>query len=352
LPIPSFSNKQGVKSARAVPFILLGLALPAVLILSVGVGAVAVPALSLLKAALHWFIPSVGLPPQKDVTILLFLRLPRILSALLVGSALGACGAVMQGLFRNPMASPEILGVSAGGSLGAVVAITTGLASSFLLALPLLTIVGALFSSVLIYALSSRRGATSLLFIVISGMAISSLFNGVTSSLLLFSRAQEVSQFIFWTMGGLDGRTWEHVTYSAPVLIPGIVVLSFFARDLNALSLGEQSAASLGMNVEGTKRIILALSAVVTGVAISVSGPVGFIGLLMPHLFRLIVGPDHRVLIPAAALGGGIFLVLCDLLGRAIAPPFEIRVGIITAIIGSPYLLSLIVRTQARRRTS
>ena len=246
------------------------------------------------------------------------------------------------------MASPEILGVSAGGSLGAVVAITSGLAAVSQLLMPVLTIAGALLATTLIYLLSSSRGTTSLLFIIIAGMAISALCGGLTSGLLLFARQYEVSQYVFWTMGGLDGRTWQQVLFSAPVLLPGVLALIFFSRELNLFSLGEEGAHSLGVPVERVKRLLLALSAVITGVAISVSGPIGFVGLLVPHLLRMLVGPDHRRLIPASALGGSLFLVLCDLVGRSIAPPFEIRVGIITAVIGSPYLLSLLLRTQRR----
>jgi len=269
-------------------------------------------------------------------------------AAMLVGCSLAVCGVVMQGLFRNPMASPEILGVSAGGSLGAVIAITAGLAGTSQLLLPVFTMAGALVSTTLIYFLSSSRGTTSLFFIVIAGMAISALCGGVSSGLLLFARQYEVSQYVFWTMGGLDGRTWQHVLFSAPVLLPGVFMLSLFSRELNLFSLGEEGAHSLGVSVEAVKRLLLAVSAIVTGIAISVSGPVGFIGLLVPHLLRMLIGPDHRRLIPASALGGGLFLIACDLIGRSIAPPFEIRVGIITAVIGSPYLLSLVLRTQRR----
>jgi iron complex transport system permease protein len=147
-------------------------------------------------------------------------------------------------------------------------------------------------------------------------------------------------------MGGLEGRSWQHILYAAPLLIPVLFALSLYSRELNLFTLGEEGALALGMHVESTKRILLALAAVATGVAISVGGPIGFIGLLVPHFFRLLSGPDHRSLIPASALGGALFLVLCDLAGRAIAPPYEIRVGIITAILGSPYLLSLVIRTQ------
>ena len=338
-----------VARQRALVFGILSAALAAAAVVSVAVGAVPVSPRALLQlAALKLGIAGLGTPDARDLTILLQLRLPRAVAAVLVGSSLAVCGAVMQGLFRNPMASPEILGLSAGGSLGAVAAITAGVSAASALALPAFTITGALVSALCIYLLSSSRGTTSLLYIVIAGMAISSLFNGLTSALLLFSREYQVSQFIFWTMGGLDGRGWPHILASAPILVPGIVVLSLFSRELNLFTVGEEQARSLGMDVETSKRLLLGISAVLTGVAIAVSGPIGFVGLMVPHLVRFLVGPDHRVLLPASALGGALFLVLCDLVGRILIPPLEIRVGIITAILGSPYLLLLIVRIQRR----
>lgn len=338
-----------MKVSKAPLLIGLGVALAAALIAGVSVGAVAVAPVQLLRLALRGLgIRTLAAPDPQAVTIILHLRLPRVLAALLVGSSLAACGVVMQGLFRNPMASPEILGISAGGSLGAVVAITSGLASISGVTLPLLTVVGALVAAAAIYLISSSRGATSLLFIVIAGMAVSSLANGISSALLLFAREHEVSQYFFWTMGGLEGRTWQHLLYAVPVLVPGLIVVSLFSREMNLFSLGEEGALALGMNVETTKRVLLGLAAVVTGVAISVAGPIGFVGLLVPHVLRLVTGPDHRRLLPASILGGALFLVLCDLAGRAIAPPYEIRVGIITSVLGSPYLLSLIIRTQRR----
>jgi iron complex transport system permease protein len=338
-----------VNKRHALIFTLLPILLVAAALAAVGVGAVPVSPTALFRLLLvRLGVDTVSAPADRDITILLLLRLPRVAAAMLVGSSLAVCGVVMQGLFRNPMASPEILGLSAGGSLGAVVAITTGLATGSLLAVPLFTVAGAMLSAICIYLLSSSRGTTSLLYIVIAGMALSSLFNGLTSALLLFSREYQVSQFVFWTMGGLDGRSWRHILYSAPVLVPGMIALSMFARELNLFTLGEEQALSLGMQVETVKRILLAIAAVVTGVAIAVCGPIGFVGLLIPHLFRFLVGPDHRVLLPASALGGALFLVLCDMLGRALLPPLEIRVGIITAVLGSPYLLSLIIRIQRR----
>jgi iron complex transport system permease protein len=337
------------RAGRALLLALLAAGLAAAVLLAVGAGAVRVPPSSLLRlAAWHLGFRAVQLPPQEEATILLLIRLPRVAAAVLVGAALAAGGVAMQGLFRNPMASPDILGVSTGGSLGAVTAIATGLAGASPLFLPALAVAGALAAAFLIYAVSSRRGKTSLLFVVLAGLAISSFFNGLVSAILLFARQYEVSQFIFWTMGGFDGRTWRQVLLALPVLLPGLVVLGLFARPLNLLALGEEGAQSLGLSVERAKRALLAVTAAVAGVAISISGPVGFVGLLIPHLFRLLVGPDHRLLLPASVLGGALFLVLCDLAGRALLPPFEIRVGIITAVVGSPYFLFLILRAQRR----
>jgi iron complex transport system permease protein len=316
---------------------------------SVRFGAVAVSPLALIKGLLRAAgFSGVPEPSAQDLVIALHIRLPRTVTAFLVGSTLSLCGAVMQGLFRNPMASPDILGITAGGSLGAVISIFTGLYTVSALFLPFFAMTGAIVAAFLIYAIASYRGKTSLLFVVLAGLAVSSFFNGMVSAVLLFSKQYEVSQFIFWTMGSFEGRMWKHIIVPLPFLLTGAGILFFFARDLNMFSLGEEHAHSLGMNVERTKRIILSISAFVTGVAIAIGGPVGFVGLLMPHLFRFIVGPDHRILLPASALGGGILLILADLLGRVLIPPFEIRVGIITAILGSPYFLALIIRYQRK----
>ena len=276
--------------------------------LAVAVGAVSVSPLSLFRLLLNRIgFSSITLPSQQDQVILLYIRLPRVVAALLVGASLAVCGVVMQGLFRNPMASPDILGISTGGSLGAVVAIHTGLFAASIFFLPLLTIIGAVLSAGLIYIISSYRGKTSLLFVVLAGLAISSFFNGLVSAILLFSKQYQVSQFIFWTMGGFDGRMWKHITLPLPLLLPALALLFLFSRDLNLFALGEEHAHSLGMPVERTKRILLVVTAVVTALAISIGGPVGFVGLLIPHFFRFIVGPDHRILMPVSALGGGAF---------------------------------------------
>ncbi|MCK5006194.1 MAG: iron ABC transporter permease [Spirochaetales bacterium] len=338
-----------MRKRKIAVLLLLIVLLFIVVVLSAGSGAVRVPPVSFLRLLLHGLgFRSIELPPEMQLNIILHIRLPRILAALLVGSALALGGVAMQGLFRNPMASPDILGVSTGGSLGAVIAVNTGLFALNVFFPPLLAIAGALLASGLIYLISSYKGRTSLLFVVLAGLAISSLFNGLVSAILLFSQQYEVSQFIFWTMGGLEGRMWKHVLLPLPVLLPGMAVLFLFTRELNIFALGEESALSLGMHVERTKRIILAITAVITGMAISISGPVGFVGLLIPHLFRMLIGPDHRLLLPVSAIGGALFLLTSDLIGRVLIPPFEIRVGIITAVLGSPYFLYLIIRFQRK----
>jgi iron complex transport system permease protein len=327
--------------------VLLPILLAGVMIVSAGLGAVRVSPGDVVRSVLS----AVGFdtaPENKLRLIVLHIRLPRIVAAALVGAALAASGAAVQGLFRNPMASPEIIGISAGGSLGAVVAIHLGLFAFSVYFLPLLTATGAMGTAFGIYALSSSRGRTSLLFVILAGMALSSFLNGIISLVLLFSKEYEVGQFLFWTMGGLDGRRWEHIGIVLPIIVPGVVLLSVMGREINLFLYGEESAHSLGMNVERKKKLILLVAAVLTGSAVAISGTIGFVGLLVPHLLRFLVGSDNRTLVPASALAGGVFLVLCDTVGRTIIPPYEIRVGIITAILGAPYFISLILRYQRK----
>ncbi len=285
-------------------------------------------------------------PADQTGFILLFVRLPRICAAALVGASLALAGAAMQGLFRNPMASPDILGISAGAGLGAVLAISTGAAGLFLL--PVAAAAGSMGAALAIYLLSSYRNRTSLLFVVLAGMALSSFLNGLVSLVLLFAQQYEIRQFLFWTMGGFENRRWEHIAAALPFLLPAGAAILLLSDDLNLFLYGEESAHSLGMRVERRKRLLLILASILTGVSVSLSGTIGFVGLIIPHLFRFVVGSDHRNLLPASAAGGALFLLLADTLARSILPPFEIRVGIVTSLLGAPYFLSLIVRAQRK----
>lgn len=284
--------------------------------------------------------------------ILVQIRLPRAFIAGLVGGALALAGAVMQAIFRNPMADPGIIGVSSGGALGAVLAIFTGLAFLHPLLLPAMALAGASLSALLVHALATRRGRTPVATLLLAGTAVSSFLTALTSFLLsLTQNILVLREILFWIMGGLDGRGWQHVRIVfLPVLIGGIGLI-FFARELNLLSSGsEEEAASLGVEVEWTKRVLLLVASIITGLAVAVSGVIGFVGLMIPHLTRLLVGPDHRILLPASFFCGGAFLIWADLLARTLFQAEELRLGIITAFFGAPFFLYLLSQREKRNR--
>jgi iron complex transport system permease protein len=244
------------------------------------------------------------------------------------------------------MAEPNIIGVSAGAVLGAVAVFVTGFGAESAVVLPLAAILGGLSALVVVYAVATRGGATPVATLLLSGIAISALLTAASSllislNLVSWDAAQEI---IFWTLGGVDNRTWTHVWISAPFVVPGVLASVCYARDLDLMLQGEETAAALGVEVESVKRSIILLSAVLTGSAVAVAGAVGFVGLIVPHLVRLIVGPAHGSLIPSSALSGAVFLILCDLLARTIHPPVEVRLGIITAAFGAPFFLFLLIR--------
>jgi len=284
--------------------------------------------------------------------ILLQIRLPRVLVAALVGGALAMAGTVMQALFRNPMADPGIIGVSSGGALGAVIAIFTGLAFLHPLLLPALALIEATLSAFLVYALATRQGRTPVTTLLLAGIAVSSFLTALTS--LLLSLTQNIlvlRELLFWLMGGLDGRGWHHVRIVfLPVVLGGVGLIAF-ARELNLLaSGGEEEAASLGVEVEWTKRILLLVASLITGLAVAVSGVIGFVGLVIPHLTRLLVGPDHRILLPASFLCGAAFLILADLVTRTIFQAEELRLGVVTAFVGAPFFLYLLWQRERSSR--
>lgn len=288
---------------------------------------------------------SAGSAPAPDQrAVLWFIRMPRVTVAILAGAAFAAAGAVMQGVFANPLADPGIIGVSAGASFGAVICISLGLTSLSLYYMPMFALVGALASVAAALALTFRHGRIPPMTLLLAGVAVSMFLGAITNGLLTFMNEYNLREFLFWMVGGLDYRRWEHVGIAALPILLGIFILCLLARHLNALALGENEAKSLGMNVLLYRAIFLFTASLVTATAVCVSGMIGFVGLVVPHITRMLMGPDHRILIPASALIGALFLLLCDTLGRTIAPPAEIRVGIMTALIGAPYFLYLIRR--------
>jgi len=281
-------------------------------------------------------------------TVILAVRLPRALVAFVVGGGLALAGAALQGLFRNPLCDPGILGVSSGASLGAVLTIYLGLASRAVWALPAGAFAGAAADALVVFAIASRRGRgrmfTSTLLLV--GVAVGVLAVSLTTFVLSVSLSRyDVGREIqYWILGGLDGRTWDHLLLGGPAVLAGGLLLGGHARELDALALGELGAQSVGVDVPRVRvRIILAVSLIV-GATVAVAGPIGFCGLLVPHLLRLLVGPAHRLLLPFSFVGGGAFVVGADVLGRTVLGPAEIPVGVVTAALGAPFFLALLVR--------
>ncbi len=334
------SNKKYVLSAMILMLVI-------VVILGVAVGDVYVPFFNVVRIILkRWGLIKGTQISSAHEAIIFAVRFPRVVTAVLVGGALAVSGTVMQGMFRNPMADPGLIGVSSGASLGAVTAIALGLTVRNLYFMPVLAAIGSLTVAFVIYILAGANKKVPVLTLILAGIAVSTFISSITSMILLsFNQQNQIREFLFWSVGGLNDRRWEHVKLIILPIMIGIFVLMFFLKDLNILLLGEEEAQSLGLNPVKTRRILLVFSSIVTATAISVSGNISFVGLIVPHIMRLIVGPDHRVLLPVSLLGGSIFLVLCDLLGRVILP-VEINVGIITSLVGAPYFLYLLGRAR------
>ena len=276
---------------------------------------------------------------QTAEAIVMRVRLPRISLAATVGFALATAGTVMQGFFRNPMADPSIIGVSSGAAVGAVAAIVAPTVIPFGVGLRGAAFIGAVVTAFVVYLVATDGGRTPVATLLLAGVAIQAFLGAVIAALQLYS-GEGLRAVVHWLMGHLGNAGWGDVTITLLIVPVLFVILLAYARDLNVLLLGEAAAAGLGVEVERTKRLLLAVSAVMTAAAVAVSGVIGFVGLIVPHMLRLLVGPDHRVLLPAAALGGASFLVITDTIARAGAT--EVPVGIVTAALGAPFFLYLL----------
>lgn len=286
----------------------------------------------------HW--------PDYYVDVFWQVRIPRVVLAALVGAALACAGTAMQAVFRNPMADPYIVGVSSGASLGAVIAGLTGLAGiAFLgwLILPAFAFVTALLTVFAVYFLGSAGGKVNVNTLLLSGIAVAAFIGAVVSTMIYFS-GQDYHRIIFWMLGSLSMVSWTAVIIVFFTVIVGTIVVYVFSRDLNALLLGEEVAHNLGVDPESLKTTMLIVAAVMTSAAVAFTGVIGFVGLIIPHMVRLVVGADHRTLVPAATLSGAIFLIWTDALSRTVIAPSELPVGIITALCGGPFFLYLLRR--------
>jgi len=279
-------------------------------------------------------------------TIVLEIRFPRVLLAALVGIALATVGATFQGLLRNPMADPYIIGVSSGAALGATIAMVTGLSAVIgYFAVPWMAFVGALISIYTVYYIAKVGNRVPIYTLLLAGVALSAFMSAIVSFLMVLN-SESMQQIVFWLMGSFSGRHWGHVQVVAPMIIIGVIIINFFARDLNIMLFGDNTAQHLGINVERSKKLLLGLGAFTAAAAVSVSGTIGFVGLIVPHAVRLVVGPDHRNLIPLSALVGGIFMVAADTFARTFMGSTEIPVGVITAMLGGPFFIYLLKRKQ------
>lgn len=331
----------------------VGAVLLAVMLAGVLVGPAAISLADLLGALLRPLARMIGedqsasaVQPSWQAVVIWQIRLPRVLTGAMVGAALAVSGAVLQGLFRNPLASPSVLGVASGASLGAVLAIFLGLAVTQVWALPLFAFAGALTTLFVVYGIAVRGGHTPVATLLLAGIAAGA-FNVAMSSFLLALALEnwEVGKsIVYWTMGGLEGRTWDHVLLIAPFLALGLALVMAYPRDLDALLLGETQAASVGVNVPRTRLVLLLVTALLTAAAVAVAGGIGFIGLVVPHIVRLLAGPHHRRLLPLSALLGALLLVGADLALRLLFATNEIPLGVVTAAMGAPFFLFLLLR--------
>jgi iron complex transport system permease protein len=325
----------------------LTVALAGVVVVSAGIGPVSIPPATVAKILLSADpFPFVFDAADTSRVIVLDVRLPRIILAAFVGFALATAGVVMQGFFRNPMADPSIVGVSSGAAVGAVATIVLPFTFPFGLELQGAAFVSAILTAFGVYLIATRDGHTPTATLLLAGVAVQT-FLGAMISLLLIHSGQSLRRVVYWLMGHLGGTTWDDVLVIAVILPPLFVLLLLYARDLNVLLLGEEDAHALGIEVERTKRLLLAASSVVTAAAVAVTGVIGFVGLIVPHAMRLIVGPDHRILLPTSALAGASFLVATDTLARSGAT--EIPVGIVTAALGAPFFLYLLRSREVTR---
>ena len=326
----TFDNKRKIYLTVLMAVILFLISCAAICI-----GAYSIP----LKEVLEQITSIFGTATKDGVsnTIIFDIRLTRIILGIAVGLALASSGAVYQGVFRNPLIEPYILGVSSGAALGAALAIVF----RFPFSLQFLAFIFGLLAVFLTYSLSRINGQTPLVTLILSGVIIGSLFSAMVSIFQYISSEEQLRKLVFWLMGGLYNATWSDIKTVVPLILVGFIILWFNSWKLNVLSLGEDEAKTLGINVERTKLILMLTSTIITSISVSAAGIIGWVGLMIPHAARMMVGPDHRYLLPLSAILGAIFMVVCDTIARTISTG-EIPIGIVTSILGAPYLLYML----------
>jgi iron complex transport system permease protein len=341
----------GDRSARARATIAVLVALlAATMLVSLASGASDASAGAVI---LHWLLPPAtdAALSARDAIIIYDIRMPRVVLGVLIGAALAVSGAVMQGLFRNPLADPGLVGVSAGAGLGAVSMIVLGGTAlapvSALLgiyALPAAAFLGGLAVTLVLYRISTRRGQTSVATMLLAGIALAALAGAAMGLLIFMADDRQLRDLTFWNLGSLAGATWIKIAAVGPVIALALATAPFLARGLNALALGETTAHHLGIPVQRFKYVAIVAVAAATGVSVAVSGGIGFVGIVVPHLLRLLIGPDNRYLLPASALLGASLLLVADAISRTVVAPAELPIGVVTAAAGAPFFLWILLR--------
>lgn len=338
--------------------ILLGFLLLGVVILSSCIGAVKISVSEFLSILAHstGFSDQVNFKPQQ-AAVLLNIRLPRVMLGALIGAGLGISGASIQGLFRNPLAEPGLIGISSGAILFAVLMIVMEVSVFKMLsnaigfyALSTASFIGACITTMIVYRVSIRNGKTEVTTLLLSGIAINALAGALTGLLTYMATDEQLRTITFWSLGSLGGASWETVIGILPFIMIPVIGLPFLAKSLNSLALGDAQALHMGVDVRKVKRIIVLLATVAVGASVAVAGTIGFIGLIIPHTMRMIFSADHRLVVPGSAILGAALLTLSDLIARTAFAPAELPIGILTALIGTPVFLYIIITERNKNK--
>ena len=346
-PRPAGLRFRWAAALRVGIFPTLVLLLVAALLLNAGMGAVAVSPVQVLGIVLERLGLDTGIEyTTQQSNVVWLIRLPRVALALAVGAGLGIAGAALQGIFRNPLADPGLIGVSSGGALGALFVILVGVAPLGLATLPVAAFLGAFVLTMVVYGLSRSDGKTEVVTLILTGVALNAIAGGLMGLMNFYADDEQLRNMVFWLMGSLAGATWQGVLPATLLIAVGTALLAIQGRALNLLVLGEREAFHLGLSTERTRIVVIVMATLVAGASVAVAGIISFVGLVVPHFLRLTIGPDHRSLLPASALGGAVLLLIADLVARTIAIPAELPLGVVTALIGGPYFLYLLRRTR------
>ncbi|MET8740445.1 iron ABC transporter permease [Streptomyces sp. NPDC004728] len=340
------------KPRRSPSFALTAGLLTALLVcclLSAGLGAYSIPLGDVLGSVQHRLGLGGAELDRVGESVLWNVRLPRVALALLVGASLGCAGALMQGVFGNPLAEPGVIGISSGAAVGAVASIALGLNFFGNWTVTVCAFAAGLATVLLVYALSRSGGRTEVVTLILTGIAVNAFAGALIGLFIFFADNAQVSQITFWQLGSLAQATWPKVLAVLPCAVLGLLVAPFHARKLDLLALGERPARHLGVDVERLRIVLVLVVALLTAAAVAVAGIISFVGLLVPHLLRMANGPGHRFLIPGSALGGALVLVVGDLAARTVADPAELPLGVLTALFGSPFFFWLLRRTRRKQ---